>query len=571
MAKYLSIVILVLISAVSVGQQRKFQINGSARGYYFDNDLDIDDQLDSITTRKANYGHTLMDLAVSVFPEKNTEIIGTFRIRNELGGFWGAGTSFLVRQLTLRGVAGGVVRYELGDIDLKLTPYTLHNFEEEGMVNEADVFALRRDIVHYDMFYNAGNTWRMQGANVGFGLNFSRLIDQINVKAFITRQRMTDGLAVPERLYGGGTLQLVQSEQFNLSVNSVNIFDLKETIPDSIQFKNSVHSMHLAYAKHLAPEWKGGVEGEAGFSETRYINYSDTRAPEQMGDWFYDVGLNLQSQPNGIRIKLGYKDIGADFLSPGAQTKRINYEKYPGVFQQITNDAIGRPMSYSDVISGAAETSVRISEELLVYNPAYDNATPYGAATPNRRGTYLNVVREDTVGFREIFVEAAYLTQSRGTGTLQKKKFIVFKAGADVYFNDWMGWKNDLKMDLGVRFENTSRSGEAYETITLNSTMVDAGLTWEFVSNFDVMLGAKMLMADGNAFVDLRNRYNTIENFAIADVSFTENLYAAGLRYRFNERNAVSAHYQMFNIVHADAQLVDYGITQFSFLLSLKF
>ena len=59
-----------------------------------------------------------------------------FRIRNELGGFWGGGVSFNVRQLTLKGVAGNKVKYEVGDIDLKMTPYTLFNNLEEGVIKE---------------------------------------------------------------------------------------------------------------------------------------------------------------------------------------------------------------------------------------------------------------------------------------------------------------------------------------------------------------------------------------------------------------------------------------------------
>ena len=101
----LIIVCLGLIPAV-LAQKQKSQINGSARTYIFSNNLDIDDDIDTITTRKANYGHSLLDFGVSAFPNKNTEIIGMFRIRNELGGFWGGGVSFNVRQLTLKGVAG---------------------------------------------------------------------------------------------------------------------------------------------------------------------------------------------------------------------------------------------------------------------------------------------------------------------------------------------------------------------------------------------------------------------------------------------------------------------------------
>ena len=100
MTKKILILLLILTTNVLIGQQKKFQINGAARGYLFSNKLNIDESLDSVTTRKANYGHTLLDMGISLFPNKNTEVISMFRIRNEIGGFWGGGVSFNVRQLT---------------------------------------------------------------------------------------------------------------------------------------------------------------------------------------------------------------------------------------------------------------------------------------------------------------------------------------------------------------------------------------------------------------------------------------------------------------------------------------
>jgi hypothetical protein len=570
MYQKLLILVLVLTSNVVLAQRKKFQINGAARGYYFINQLNIDDDLDSITTRKANYGHTLLDLGVSVFPNENTEVLGMFRIRNELGGFWGGGVSFNVRQLTLKGVAGNVLRYELGDIDLAMTPYTLHNFREEGVVNEGDVFALRRDIVYYDMFYN-DDQWRMQGAKLNFGLEFGKVIESIDVKGFMTRQRATNGATEPERLYGGGTVTIRQSENLSIALNSVNIFDLKETIPDSILYKNNVHTAELNYHRALKENLDIGLKSEAGLSNARYINYQDVRAPEKLNEWFYDLAFTSSMKDKGIDLALGYKDVGADFLSPGAQTKRVDYSKFPGVYQQITNDATGRPVSYTDFISGSTENAFRISEELLPYQAAYNNTNPYGLATPNRRGFYLDATRTDSTKFRESFLRVAAMTQSRGTGTDEKKRFLLVEAGTDLYINDFLDWKKQIKLDLGLRFENTSRPGEVFETVKLNSAMADLGLSVEFATNLDLLLGTKIWQVTGNAFVNERNRYNVIENFDIVDFDFMENAYAAGLRYRFSDNTNLAAQYQLSGIAHKDPAIADYSISQFTILFSLAF
>jgi hypothetical protein len=567
----LILILSALLPTLAFGQRDKFQINGAARAYYFANELNIDETLDSVTTRKANYGHTLLDLGVSVFPNDQTEVIGMFRIRNELGGFWGGGVSFNVRQLTLRGVAGGVVKYEIGDIDLKMTPYTLWNFSEEGAVNEADVFSIRRDVVHYDMFYNDQNFWRMQGANTSFGLTFGKLIDEINVRGFITRQRATDGISLPERLYGGGSLNIVQSDYLQVTGNTVNIFDLTETIEDSLQYKNSVHTANLDYSRAVGENDLAGFVTEAGVSSSQYINYKDERAPESREDWFYDAALYSTINAKGLKVKIGYKDVGADFRSPGAQTRRVNFSRFPGLFQQYTNESIGRPANYADVISGNTENGFRISEQLTPYSAALNNTNPYGMATPNRRGFYLNAERTDSVGFRKSFASVAMLTESRGTGTLEKKKFMLIEAGTDIYVNDFIGSEKAIKIGLGVRLEQTTRGGEYFESINLSSVFIDAGLAWEFVDDLDVLMGAKLWSVSGNAFVDERNAFSDVDDYEIVDFDFSQNTYAFGMRYRFSETNIISAHYQIFNADNADEALIDYGISQFSILFNLMF
>lgn len=571
MKQRLIILFVALLPLATMAQREKFQINGAARGYYFGNDLDISEDLDTITTRKANYGHTLLDLGVSVFPNENTEVIGMFRIRNELGGFWGGGVSFNVRQLTLRGVAGGIVKYELGDIDLSMTPYTLWNFREEGIVNEGDVFSMRRDIVHYDLFYNENNTWRMQGAQANFGLQFGKVLEEVNFKGFITRQRATDGAATPERLYGGGRIGIVQSKFLTLGFNTVNIFDLTETIQDSIQYKNSVHTFDFLHTYEMNQDWNIGLKGEAGMSDVSYLNFADENAPEEMNEWFYDIALMAHSKPNGLKFTLGYKDVGADFLSPGAQTRRVNFARFPGLYQQFTNAAIGRPTNYADVINGNAETSFKLSEQLLPYHAAYNNTNPYGTATPNRRGVYLEAERVDSTLFRHSFARVAYLSQSRGTGTVELKNFLLVEAGTDVFLNDLYDGDKTLKFEVGVRLENTIRGGADFESVDLSSTLIDAGISWEFAPQLDLLLGAKLWNVSGTAFINERDIYNSIVDFDIVQFDFVENTMAGGLRYRFNPKNTLSLHYQIYDLQHAEDAWVDYGISQFNILYSLSF
>jgi hypothetical protein len=570
--KFLSIIFLLLAGTMSFyAQTKKFQVNGDARGYLFAKSLDIDRDLDSIQSKKANYGHTLIDLGFSIFPNENTEIISSFRIRNELGGFWGGGVSFNVRQLTLRGVAGKLVKYELGDVDLKMTPYTLFNNFEEGAVNEAEIFSLRRDIVHYDMFYMNDNTWRMQGGKVQFGLKFNKFIQGIDFSGFITRQRPTDGITVPERLYGGGTMTWRQNEHLSFSLNSINLFDLTETINDSIRYSNNVNTFAINYLKPLNEKIKLGFVSEAGRSNVQYSNYANPLAPDGQQDWFYDAAIQAEFSKQKTQMKLGYKDVGADFFSPGAQSKRVDFSGFPGVFQQYTNAAIGRPVNLTDIINHNAQYSYKISEQLMAYNVAYNNITPYGVATPNRTGVYLNAERNDSVKIKRSFIQLAQLYESRGMGTNEKKAFTSIAAGADLAINDFFAWKRRIIFNVGVQHDITQRKGEVFEEINLSSTLIDLGLSFNIVDQLDLMVGMKYFQAKGNEFMIERNAFNTVQDFRPMDIDFSEFTSALGLRYRFSETNHLLVNYQNHNITHRGNAGTNYGISQFNILYRLTF
>jgi len=552
-------------------QNKKFQINGAARSYLFTNELKIDQALDSITPKKSNYGHNLLDLGISVFPNSTTEVISMFRIRNELGGFWGGGVTFNVRQLTLKGVVKNIVRYELGDIDLKMTSYTLFNTREEGISNEAEVFSIRRKVFHYDLFYN-DNYWRMQGAKVDFNLLPNRIFKKISFKSYLTRQKATDGLTKPERLYGGGSINFVKNKKLNIQLNSYNMFDLSQTASiDSSKFTNSVFTSNFNYTIRNREKIALRLYGEGGISNSKYLNFTNSEAPSSISDWFYDIASSTHFKKKKFRVEIGVKDVGKNFRSPGAQTKRINYSKSPGLYQQFTNEYIGREVSFSDVINGNAEASFKISETLMSYNAAYSNTNPYGDATPNRRGVYINLEWLDSLKIKNSYIKLLFLQESVGTGTLKRKSFILSRIGTDIFINEYFNWKKILKINLGLQNEFTFREGETYEEINLSSHFIDAGLSYEFIPKLSFLLGCKFWIAKGNEHLLIRDEFNTIIDFNMIDINFSESIIATGIKYDFEDKNTLTLQYQNFNLKNRSINGIDYGISEFIILYSLFF
>ena len=552
-------------------QNEKFQINGAARSYLFSNELNIDNSLDSITPRKSNYGHNLLDLGISIFPNAQTEVIGIFRIRNELGGFWGGGVTFNVRQLTLKGVANNVVRYEVGDIDLKMTPYTLFNSTEEGLVNESDVFKIRRKVFHYDLFYRE-NQWRMQGAKVDFNLLTNSTFKKINFKGYLTRQRATDGLSQPERLFGGGSVNFIHSPKIHFKINSANLFDLTKTLGnDSTQFTNSVITSNFKYTFINRDKITSKLHGEGGISTSNYKYYTNDDAPSSLTDWFYDLTSSIHFKKKKLHFQFGMKDVGKYFRSPGAQTKRIDYSKSPGLYQQFTNDFIGREVSFSDIINGNAEASFKISETLMAYNAAYSNTNPYGDATPNRRGVYINLESLDSAETKRGYFKCSFLQESVGTGTVKRRSFILSKLGTNIFLNKYIKLKKTLKVNLGFQNEFTFRGGETYEQINLSSNFIDAGLSFEFIPKLNFLFGTKLWIAKGNENLIIRDEFNNVIDFNAIDINFSETILATGFKYDFDEKNTLTLQYQNFNLQNNSTNGVDYGISEFIILYSLFF
>jgi hypothetical protein len=92
----------------------------------------------------------MADLGLNIRPNKNMEVQGMVRVRNDYGGFWGSGVTFDIRQMYIKGVIGGVVRYQLGDINYRMTKYTLWNSDQELLQSTPTIFRQQYDVLNYD-------------------------------------------------------------------------------------------------------------------------------------------------------------------------------------------------------------------------------------------------------------------------------------------------------------------------------------------------------------------------------------------------------------------------------------
>ena len=137
--KALLFIILFSLGLSAFSQEgKKVQFVGGARSLISQSDF-TSDVSDTVTAPKTTGGYALIDLGFKINPNESTEILGMIRINNQFGGFYGAGVTFDVRQIHVKGVAGKVLRYQIGNIDYKLTPYTFYNHNPDLLVQSLGI------------------------------------------------------------------------------------------------------------------------------------------------------------------------------------------------------------------------------------------------------------------------------------------------------------------------------------------------------------------------------------------------------------------------------------------------
>lgn len=512
---------------------------------------------DTTSNRKSTDGYTLFDLGVNAQPSEVLRASAILRIRNEFGGFYGDGSNLVFRQIRLDGIIGKKVKYEIGDIDLEMTPYTLYNFNESYHEYEADIFSIRRNVVHYENF-NFGNKWRMQGANASANFRFNKIIEKIGIRAFGTRTNSAvfKNQATPDRLIAGGRFEILQSKYFQVGVNYVGLTDLPQTVTSvSSIYKNDV----LTFDSKITvggENFEVSLGGEGGYSNNSYQRVGVDTAKGD--DYFYDAGLAARYKPLNLKVYGNYRDVGYDFSSPTAQTRRIyDYGKTAQYFPYIWNNNTTNPdltrttvVDNGELLTGTTlldrmmDENIRnlnVQTSLGAFMPQYNNVTPYGQATPNRKGITIGASGGDVD--RTLKAEAAVdlLGEIVGEGTPDNttRKYTAIRGGFLFNVNRLLKVERGIAVRFGMRTENTTRGG--VNKIDFNSTLMDAGLTLETIKQLDLLLGYKSMVAEGNEVVALRNDLNQIAAYQLYNVKDNQSVISYGFRYRFSKNTFFTA------------------------------
>lgn len=570
MNKILSINILALLLCCSMQlfaqKDRKVTFIGGARSVMTNNRIAVTDTLlaDTTTAKRNTGGYALIDLGVNIKPNKNTEIMGMFRIRNGFGGFWGSAVTFDVRQLYMKGIVANTLRYQLGDLNLKQSPFTLYNHHADAIDSLPAIFNLQRNIVNYEKFY-MNNTWRMQGANVDFGLTFKDFIKEMNFTGFLTRVNATNFSNIPERLMAGGSIDVVQSKKFRIGYNVNSVFDVLGTVKDSNVFRNNVQSVDAKFTSKIGQQTLS-VSAELGNSNYRYT--LDTLAPE-LKDYFAHAHATIRLPKYNVSATVGYLNVGPEYRSIGAQSKDVNYNALPAFYDRYTNAQNVRPLGLMDVVTNENVYNRTISSRLMSANNLFNNAMPYGIATFNRTGLYGQVHYK-----KDIDATLSYynLSEIKGQGTLALRNFSIVKLNVMAPLHTYLNMKNKLELQVGYSLQNTNRKSDiALENVNFKNSQATIGIRFELLKDFDLLGGFVLQNTVGDDFISDRNAYTEVTYFTQQKYDVSQQLSGIGFRYNFTPKIYLSAIYQQGVFVDALKTTANYNINQFGIIYNMLF
>lgn len=557
------ILLVVCVSNNAFGQVEHY-VNGYGRAILTNNNLGGEIlEGDTATQRKGLSGYNLFDLGYNFEKGKEFEANVTLRVRQPWGEFWGEETKFEFRQLQVRGDLN-YFSYELGDVDVEMTPYTMYNFDEMFNDFESDIFSQRRDILEYENFVN-GNAWRLQGVKLGTAVYMKKVFDDLQIKAFGVRTNISDDFSSPDRVMVGVSTKFLKNEKGFVGLNYSGLMDIP--LDDfATNYRNHVMTFNVDYMLLGADSsFKLAVVAESGMSDNDYYRLSDDTT-YKANDFFVDAGVRAELK-SGLKLKVSYKNVGAKYSSPGAQTRRINVLSNPLLFSQVQDGVVDRGQNLYDRFTQEQIYNRALSPVLNAYVPFYNNVTPYGEATPNRQGLTLDVQTNESKKL-EMAVKLRYLTEIAGEGALEKRQFVSAQGGLKVGLGELIKIKKTLDLTLGGRFEKTTRDDAA---VDLSSLLLDAGLSYEVSELLDLQLGFKTLNAEGEEVVAVRNDLNIITDYAAWDVDITQNIWSMGLRVNFNETTNFIANYNIINLADNKTGMLSYDMNQLFLNFNIMF
>ncbi len=578
---FLLVFFTVFLSTISLSVQAQDNIwfDGFSRSYFVRDAIDKSITDDTLSKRNTSNGYNLLDLNTHVNPIKDIEIFAQIRIRNSFGSFFGSGTEINVRQLKAKGVINNKIRFSVGDLFLRQSKFTLHNYDEELLGYENDMFRPYRDIIHYENFY-IENRWRLQGIQTDFSFEFDRFIRSLGFDFFVTRpsgsSQINETTYSSDLLLSGGSMVSEINKRLTLSGNYINLFEVASSGTNNISVRNPVYDVSLLNY-FVNDQYCIEQKLQTGFSNRYWLHSEleneilDSISNITQGVYF-EFDNKYIKKDSTMLLTVGYRYVDPDFRSAGAQTRRLDFTTGNSntIYPIYTNRSFIRPPSMFDLVTDEQLYNQDLSSILMVFNPAYSNILPYGDATPNRNGVYLNARINNRNKVLLAKINAGFFKEVIGQGTEEKRDFKLLKGAFKINFHRWLNWQKKLSLSASSQSEFTRRGGESVSSLDLFSHQMNVTVNKELVNKFFIQGSYKQLNANGNEFLTQRNNYGNITYFTSTEIDQKDHILSFGMLYKFRKNIYTNLHYNCWGMKLNDQPYLDYKYNRLILILSVK-
>mgnify|MGYP001275420469 CR=1 FL=1 len=559
---FISIIITFSINA----QFPNFEIGGLARSLSQSSHLDEKDTINNDVSQDFNI---VFDLAIKGSLNKYVSLYSELRMGSNLEVFDTSSSYLNLRRILIFGDLNKSFSFEIGDIDLKMTPFTLWNSNQEGNINESVLFSNFRDIQNYENFNNE-NYWRRQGASLFGNISLSKK-DSLNYKIFGTREIASNEISIPDVFMYGGNISYL-NKSFSFGINHLDLF----TNNKGILLDTNLHN-HVVSSKSSLKFNNIELSSELGISKR-----TNSSLLSSNNKWIDGEFMSFDFKTNFLKklvLTLNYRSVSDDFSSPGAQTKRINYAMAPNLFPLVDNSSINREIIASDIVSditffrSASFYNRNIDYSLDAFNPIFGVSKPYGISTPNRQGISSMIEYSDSSNIFYIQGKASFLNDLTGEGVLEKRKYFTYSLSSNIFINKLLDYEKIILINGGFNYSNAKRNHSPdifVQNVDFNNSILDLGLELEIIKNLHLLYGYESINAQGLDYLSVRDDNFTISSFHKIEINMNQNISSIGLKYDFTKKSSLILNYQNIRCNYEKSEL-SFIINQFFILAQIKF
>ena len=481
-------------------------------------------------------GWNLLDLNPHVNPTPATEVFAQVRVLNEFGGFFGQGTQVDVRQLRVSGVVKDKVKFNVGDIYLHQSEFTLH--AEEGEVDDGwgHAFAAQRSLVSYENFF-VDNRWRMQGAQANVTFRGDRGLERFVIDGYVTRplgsRQLSEGSYTPDRVLAGITSAAVLQEGWFAELHHAVLADLPSSGTAEHHVLNPVTHGKIEKQqvwRDISVRWI--AEGGGSNHTWRIRDLENSELDSLYGGKkgaFAGLRGHFVGRDSTWQGHIGYREVDPFFRSAGAQSKRYDFSEgaSPSVFPLVGSEEAMRSASVFDVLSDVTMANQSISATLMPIAPLFDNVLPFGRATPNRKGVEAGLSRQSK--WMTLKLKGSRFQELTGQGTAEQRSFT--NVGVGVEWEPLVSAKKSFRLSAFEKVQHTHRGGSDLEKVDLLTSNFTVCAELELWRHVWIECSGRHAIGRGNEFLNVRSDLGELYNFREVDLNTQAWMTSMGIKH----------------------------------------